>query len=1112
MKFKNALIIALLTLLGLGIVIYASRIAGYYPGLRIELGRVKFSQVDAATAERLRTLPENILATYYVSPRSEMPSELRRLERQVTDLLEAYRLASDGNFEYQILDPHTETDPNASPEDGQAQSTEEARYAARQGIAPFRVRSVAKDSWSEKTIWSSLTVAYGAYPPAILNGLTAEHLPRLSATILAHLDQMEEPRQPVVALSAPPGFDFLEEELGLTARVERLSFESGESIPLDTDVFFWVKPSVVDREVLREIDRYLASGRSIVVAGSAQEVQSGSTNLQGEFRPEVYQARESAFDAETLFAHFGLRATTGLICDASSMTFRRGEGESATVTRLPFLIRCIAPNQRFGLVLTGQPNGTLLFEAPTTCAADPDALSLRGWSAEVLAHTSDETWVTELPTGVSDSNELTVEGGTRISRQPLITLLRPTEPLRGSVVVMASASPLRDDILRAEGFAHRRLVDVLVRNLASDDRLVLNSTEFALPEALPELSGGERLKWRLAAVLLVPALLCILALARGSFRLGRTSSDQGSRLRLAATSVAAFLVGALVVRLADTVPLRFDWTEDNLNQLAAATESLAKQIGESGELRAEVFLSSRDKLPPEMRRSAEQLDDLLSDLERAGAGIQLERTDPGELDESERDQLRMEGIEAQRVTSREEGVTTVRTIYSALRLTRTVDGVERTELLSLPDANAFEALEFRVAFALWRLQTGQRPVIAFASDTPRLSPAEAHMDYQLKGLFAPVGNDVYSAARETLRDVGFEILHINPREPEFAAPFDTLVWIQPRRDATAMIDAMARYLHRGGRTFLAAQHFNMQARQYRGTNFDTVYWPQPQSPDLEKFWLPELGINLARVILLDELKTSQSLETQVNRDAAQRDYEEQASAQPFSIRASAANYGSDPIMRGVGDLAFIWGNHIEWDAARLEELGLAASPLISTSERSWAFDWTGGYVPREALAGYPAADSDSLKRLPRSTLAARFSGSFPLPVIPLLPEIEGQPRSDLGLKSGVPAPGELLLVGDSEMFKNEFLLGPEFRADHLLVNAAADLVLPADLAAVANRRRVARGFDYLSGEEKARWRLLVVSLGPAAVLLLGALRSLWRRRVPQIGPSASATPSRGEVA
>ena len=1105
MKPRNLLSIALLGLLGFGIVVYASRIASYFHGTRLELGRVKLSQVDEATRERLRSLPENILATYYVSPRAEMPSELRRLESQVTDLLEAFRLASEGTFDYQILDPHTAVDPNAPPEDGQAQSTEEARYAAGQGIAPFRVRSVTKDAWSEKTIWSSLTVAYGAYPPAILNGLTAEHLPRLAGTILAHLDQMEVPRQPVIALSAPAGFDKLADELSQLGEVARIDFKSGSSIPRESDLLFWVAPSSVDREVLREVDRYLASGRSIVVAGSLNDVRSGASSLDGQFRPEIYEVRPSGFDAATLFGHFGLRATTGLVCDERSMTFTRGEGEEQVVTKLPFLLRCIAPNQRFGLVLRGQPNGTLLFEGPTTMSASPEELALRGWTAEVLAHTSDQTWVTTPPVGISDSNELSRELGTASTRQALMTLLRPAEPLRGSVVVMGSASPLRDDLLEAEGFAHRRLVDILVTNLASDERLVLNSTSVVRADELPELDSAARLKWRLLAVFSLPVLLGLLAVLRLRLRLRLRPSATSGGLRLALLTLGLMIAGSLFLRLVDGLALRADWTADGLNQLAPATEGLARELGQSGTVRAEVFLSSEAKLPPELRQSAKRLEALLADLERAGADLERTRVDPGELDEAERDELRAAGIEERRVTSREEGVTTVRTIYSALRLSREVDGVERSELVPLSDTSAFEALEFRVAFALWRLKTGRRPTIAFASDTPRLSPAEAHMDYQLKGFFAPVGEDAYSAARETLRDVGFEILHVNPREPQFDGEFDALVWLQPRRDATLMVDALARYLHRGGQSFVAAQHFNMQARQYRGTNFETVYWPQPQSPDLDVLWFPELGIDLARMILFDELKTSRQLETQVNRAAEERDYEEQASALPFLIRASAANFADDPIMRGVGDLAFIWGSYLEWDEARLGELGLEATPLISSSEKSWTYEWRGGYLPPETFAGFPEEDKLSLKARPRSTLAARFEGQFPLPVEPLIP-VELRPEgSKDGLAEGPAAPGELVLVGNSEMFKNELLLGPEFRADHLLVNAVAELALPEELAAIATRRRVARGFDYLPGDEKARWRVLVISAGPVLLILLGLLRSVWRRRAPRISVRAEVS-------
>ncbi|MFT5287569.1 MAG: hypothetical protein ACI8TQ_003757, partial [Planctomycetota bacterium] len=1053
MKLRNLIAVAACLFLGIGIVIYASRVASYYNGTRLELGRVKLSHVDEATAQRLRDLPNNVLATYYVSPRVEMPSHLRQLERQVTDLLEAFRVASEGSFDYQILDPH-ETEV---PIDGQVKSNAEAKYAARQGIAPFRVRSVKQDSWSEETIWSSLTMSYGAYSPAIINGLSREHLPRLAATILAHLDQMEAPERPTVALSAPPGFSKLETELRKLADVERFQFESGTSIPANSDLLFWVRPEVVDAAVLREVDRYLASGRSIVFAGSMQRVQSGARTPDDQFLPAAFQAEPSDYDAAALLGHFGLRPTPGLICDERSYTYVEGDVR----TNIPFLIRCIAPNQRFGLVLKGQPNGTLMFEAPTTFDELPEVLSDRGWTPEVLAHTSDETWHQPLPSGPSDAKDLTKATGTTLSRQALITLLRPSDSWRGSVVAMASASSLRDDLIHADGFAHRRLVDVLVRNLADDDRLVINRTSQTLPEALPELTNIERLKWRTVTVFLIPAALLLLALVRGAFgaRSRRQLPIGKSGVRTSVLVVAVFIVGLVVIRLAGNLSLRADWTENGLNQLASTTAELARETGSQSPLVAEIFLSKSESLPPNMRRSAAKLDQLLGDLRRAGANVKRTLIDPSQLTSDERDALQEAGIRPKRMTSREEGATTVRTIYSVMRLSGNFDGAARSELLNLTNSTAFDDLEFRVAFALWRLKTGRTPRIAFASDTPRLSPAEAHMDYQLKGGFAPAGDDPYGAARMSLHDVGFEILHVNPREPDLSGEFDALVWLQPRRNASAMIDALANYMHRGGRALLCAQHYNLQARQYRGTNFDTVYWPQPQSPDIDRLWFPELGIDLVRTVLFDELKTSRTIETQVNRNADNRDYELQTSALPFLIRASTANFGDDPVMNGIGDLSFIWGNHIDWDSDRLRELNIQVEPLIKSSERTWSFDWQGGYLPQEVFEGFPTADSESVKRLPERTLAARFTGQFPLPVEPLG---EGLTAS---VSDAPAAPGELVLVGNSEMFKNGLLLGPEFRADTFLINAVADLVLPPNLASIAGRRQVARGLDYMDGDE-----------------------------------------------
>jgi len=237
-----------------------------------------------------------------------------------------------------------------------------------------------------------------------------------------------------------------------------------------------------------------------------------------------------------------------------------------------------------------------------------------------------------------------------------------------------------------------------------------------------------------------------------------------------------------------------------------------------------------------------------------------------------------------RLTSHGEEITTARTFYSTIRLALG----DRTELVRLNDGASFEQIEFRLAFALWRLQTGRQPHIAFIADLPRLSPAEALEDFQKKSLLAPAGTDVYSLARAALEQAGFRVTHINHRNPNIPADVDLIVWLQPRRNIRPVLDQVVRFLHRGGRVLIAAQHFNVQARQYRGADFRSVYWPQPQAPDLDQYYFPKLGIELVREVLFDELKAPLALQTQVNRSREQRDYLNQVSALPFIIRAASA--------------------------------------------------------------------------------------------------------------------------------------------------------------------------------------------------------------------------------
>ncbi|MFT7465029.1 MAG: hypothetical protein ACI9EF_003390, partial [Pseudohongiellaceae bacterium] len=469
------------------------------------------------------------------------------------------------------------------------------------------------------------------------------------------------------------------------------------------------------------------------------------------------------------------------------------------------------------------------------------------------------------------------------------------------------------------------------------------------------------------------------------------------------------------------------------------------------------------------------------------------------------------GVQPFQLASLDEEVTTVRTLWSALR----ISAAGRSEVLAFHDADAFENLEFRVAFALWRLTTGERPEVAFVSDTPRLSAAEAHQYFQTQGLIAPLGKDVYSTAREALSAVDFSVHHLDSRSPEQAGHFDALVWLQPRRPVGRVLPLLAEHLYRGGGALVAAQHFNMQARQFRGRGFDFVHWPQPQSNDLGLFYLPELGIRLVREVLFDELNLPITDEAQLNA-SDRRDFRTMQSSLPFVIRAVGAHFNSEsPITRGLGDQAFIWPSAVQVDQERLDQLGLTATTLISTSEHSWSFNWVGGYLPPDGQpelfegpapgpGGEPAFEG-------QKALMIDVQGTFPWPEYAFraaeslgAPGAQGPSPTDEQALVVPPYPvkepvgegavGRLLLVGSSELFKSDRLvdLRPEYRGDQLLLNSVADLVLPTGLSQLMARRPVARGFDAPAENDRLQWRALVLLAAPAAYLLLGLGRRLLR--------------------
>lgn len=1115
MRAKYWLAAILLPALALATAVAAVRVARHFSGHRIEISEFKVTQLDDATKTRLRSLKDKVFLTYFASPRQVMPSHMRDIERNVSDLFAALKEASGGMLDYQIIDPHRSRDLE--------------RYASNRKISRIRVRSVARDAYSENTVWSGVSISYGAHPPAIVNGIELpEHVERLQSFIINHLNQMESPRLPVVAVAAPNGAAKYKEMIAalaepdkntkkIRAKVATFDFKPGANIPDDVDILFWMEPGTADPRQIRELNLFLQKGRCAVVAGSemAGDILADANGLS-------VKIKKTGVDSAPLLSEFGLLPVRELVLDQSSLEYTGGQSNEKT--GVPNVHRVIGYNQDFR-TMRGQPNGNLLFDTPTCMQTDAARLAERRWNADLLVTSSDKSWIMPLRDGPVAVRDLVPEKGEIVAKQPLIVGLRHDSPFHGSIVFSGSETPFVDGWHLREGTAHWRLLRVLIDTLGSDERLVQNQTGLGRFAPVPELAAGEKLFWRIICLMIAPVVFIIFAIARGAIQWGgaadrvpsaRRGPLPGIVLRLAACMVAAGVLVAVVRAAA----YRVDLTDEKINLLSQESGSIASRQREP--VKVELYFSSNEHLPPALRPHVGRVLDVLREFRRAGAKLQIEAVDTDNLDAAARARLEGSGIAPVKLTVRDEESTVTKTVYSAMRMSRG----GRTETLLFPGIISFENIEFRIAFALVRLDTGRRPHIGFASDVPRLTPAE-DWDFQQQQLLAPKGADVYSVARDILRGCDFKVTHINPREPVLPPDIDLLIWFQPRRDICKMIEETSKYLNGGGRVLLAAQHFNMQSRQYRGRSFDIVYWPQPQFNDVDMFYYPDLGIRMVNEVLFDNLKTRMALDAQVFRSAV-KEYKPMESALPFLVRAAGANFADGSLItKNLGDQALLFSSFIEWDEARLNELGITAKPLIFTSAQSWSYAWKGGWIPNgskdydywdllnwpperkpkpespdDAAAGtslMPKADVVwNLK--PRVPMAVLFEGRFPvsgpLALQNLYPQ-GGAESKPAPLKPDPNAkPGSLLMVGCSEAFKNYRILHKEFRADHFLINAAAALSLDPGLAGIATRRPVARGFELSDPEARARWRGVVVAGFPAILFIFGLIYFLIRAMAP----------------
>jgi hypothetical protein len=136
--------------------------------------------------------------------------------------------------------------------------------------------------------------------------------------------------------------------------------------------------------------------------------------------------------------------------------------------------------------------------------------------------------------------------------------------------------------------------------------------------------------------------------------------------------------------------------------------------------------------------------------------------------------------------------------------------------------------------------------------------------------------------------------------------------------------------------------------------------------------------------------------------------------------------------------------------------------------------------------------SDSLT-VGQKPLAVLAQGTFP--TITFAQNDSGQVTRTLSYPPNKTA-GALILLGSSEMFKNDYLYAPGFQHEQLILNTVAYLTRGNEYTEIQARRKISRGFQHLPAYQKAFWRIVVVSTGTLIFLLYGLMRFIRQRQTP----------------
>jgi ABC-type uncharacterized transport system involved in gliding motility auxiliary subunit len=357
--------------------------------------------------------------------------------------------------------------------------------------------------------------------------------------------------------------------------------------------------------------------------------------------------------------------------------------------------------------------------------------------------------------------------------------------------------------------------------------------------------------------------------------------------------------------------------------------------------------------------------------------------------------------------------------------------------------------------------------------------------------FRVVRDQVDEKLEEFLRYEKYDVQRVElTQDSPLPKEYDVLVVINPRSLNDRQRWEINRALVSGKSVVMAVQQYEWD---YQMSRQGSILTKREEKPEINQL-LEAYGLKVSDEILMDV----NTLPLQVmasNNPLAQMLGQGQTVNLPTHIRVNNNSMDQETsITSRLSTVFYLWGSPLDVNQETLGKNGLQSKTLMSTTDRAWSLPPSGSLTnetctpPASGGKAFPLMAMvtgqfpDAYKDQARPAWAA---DEEPRPGQPPRPPKEEGPETPV-----TPAPGKLILLGCSEMFRSNFLQAGNM---DLFINSVDAVALGDNVVKIRSRKPIDRAINQPPDGTRRLWKLINYALASTVIAGIGISTTAVRR-------------------